>query len=97
MPRSFPATRMRRNRASEFARRLVRETELGTGDLIYPIFIVEGEKQRIPVASMPGIDRLSIDELSGRRTQGRRPWYSNARAVSKPGPVIAHASRRAGL
>ena len=63
MPRSFPATRMRRNRASEFARRLVRETELGTGDLIYPIFIVEGEKQRIPVASMPGIDRLSIDEL----------------------------------
>jgi len=63
MPRSFPATRLRRNRASEFARRLVRETELGTGDLIYPIFIVEGEKQRIPVASMPGIDRLSIDEL----------------------------------
>ena len=63
MPRSFPATRMRRNRASDFARRLVRETELGTGDLIYPVFIVEGEKQRIPVASMPGIERLSIDEL----------------------------------
>jgi porphobilinogen synthase len=54
---------MRRNRASDFARRLVRETELGTGDLIYPVFIVEGEKQRIPVASMPGIERLSIDEL----------------------------------
>jgi porphobilinogen synthase len=63
MSRSFPATRMRRNRASDFARRLVRETELSTSDLIYPVFIVEGEKQRIPVASMPGIDRLSIDQL----------------------------------
>jgi porphobilinogen synthase len=63
MSRSFPATRMRRNRASDFARALVRETELSTSDLIYPVFIVEGEKQRIPVASMPGIDRLSIDQL----------------------------------
>ena len=54
---------MRRNRYSDFARRLVRETELTTNDLIYPIFIVEGKKQRDPVLSMPGIDRLSIDLL----------------------------------
>jgi porphobilinogen synthase len=54
---------MRRNRATDFARRLVRETELTSNDLIYPVFIVEGEGQRVPVASMPGIDRLSIDQL----------------------------------
>jgi porphobilinogen synthase len=63
MPRSFPATRMRRNRASEFARRLVRETELHTSDLIYPVFVIDGSGQREPVSSMPGVDRLSIDLL----------------------------------
>jgi len=63
MPRSFPATRLRRNRRSDFSRRLVRERELGISDLIYPIFIVDGEAQCIPVASMPGINRLSIDNL----------------------------------
>ena len=63
MPRSFPATRLRRNRRSDFSRRLVRERELGTDDLIYPIFIVDGDNQRIPVASMPGINRLSVDNL----------------------------------
>jgi porphobilinogen synthase len=54
---------MRRNRYSDFSRRLVRETELTVNDLIYPIFLVEGENQRNPVASMPGIDRLSVDLL----------------------------------
>lgn len=63
MQRSFPTTRMRRNRYSEFARRMVRETELSAADLIYPIFIIDGENAREPVASMPGIDRLSIDNL----------------------------------
>ncbi len=63
MQRSFPTTRLRRNRASEFSRRLVRETELSAADLIYPIFIIEGDNVREPVTSMPGIDRLSIDLL----------------------------------
>jgi porphobilinogen synthase len=54
---------MRRNRASEFARRLVQETQLSTSDLIYPVFVIDGEKQRQPVSSMPGVDRLSIDLL----------------------------------
>jgi porphobilinogen synthase len=65
MQRSFPTTRMRRNRFSEFGRRLVRETELTAADLIYPIFIIEGDGRREPVTSMPGIDRLTIDELIG--------------------------------
>jgi len=63
MHRSFPTTRMRRNRFSEFSRRLVRENVLSAADLIYPIFVIDGDNRRDPVASMPGIDRLSIDLL----------------------------------
>ncbi|MBI2993747.1 MAG: porphobilinogen synthase, partial [Gammaproteobacteria bacterium] len=62
-PGKYPATRMRRLRADEFTRRLVRETRLGVDDLIYPLFVMEGKKVREPVPSMPGIERLSIDEL----------------------------------
>jgi len=50
-------------RRDEFSRRLMRETQLSVDALIYPIFVVEGTNQRQPVASMPGIERLSIDEL----------------------------------
>lgn len=59
----FPATRMRRMRKDDFSRRLMREHTLHTDDLIYPMFIVEGNKQRQPVDSMPGIERLSLDLL----------------------------------
>jgi porphobilinogen synthase len=61
---AFPLTRMRRMRADEFSRRLMRETRLNADDLIYPLFVVEGKKQRQPVASMPGIERLSVDQLA---------------------------------
>ncbi|MDE2070165.1 MAG: porphobilinogen synthase [Gammaproteobacteria bacterium] len=54
---------MRRMRRDEFSRRLMRETRLATDDLIYPVFVREGKDQREPVASMPGIERLSIDAL----------------------------------
>jgi porphobilinogen synthase len=50
-------------RRDEFSRRLMRETQLTVDALIYPIFVVEGRKQRQPVGAMPGIERLSIDEL----------------------------------
>lgn len=59
----YPFTRMRRNRRAEFSRRLVRENTLAVDDLIYPMFVVEGRGQRQPVMSMPGIDRLSVDQL----------------------------------
>ncbi|MGD2055896.1 MAG: porphobilinogen synthase [Gammaproteobacteria bacterium] len=54
---------MRRMRRDDFSRRLMRENRLAADDLIYPVFVLEGEAQREPVASMPGIERLSIDEL----------------------------------
>lgn len=60
---AFPRRRMRRMRRDDFSRRLMRESSLSVDDLIYPMFILEGEGQRESVASMPGIERLSIDEL----------------------------------
>ena len=63
MPRKFPATRLRRVRAQDFSRRLVRETVLTVDDLIYPMFVIEGSGESVPVASMPGIERHSIDNL----------------------------------
>ncbi len=61
--RCFSRTRMRRMRRDDFSRRLMRENVLTADDLIYPMFVLEGEKQREPVASMPGIERFSIDLL----------------------------------
>jgi len=54
--------RMRRNRRTDWSRRLVRENTLTVDDLIWPIFVIDGENIRQPVASMPGVERLSIDE-----------------------------------
>jgi porphobilinogen synthase len=55
--------RMRRNRRSDWARRMVREHVLTTDDLIWPLFVMDGDKARTPVPSMPGIDRLSVDQV----------------------------------
>lgn len=59
----FPMVRMRRNRHDSFSRRLVRETTLSPNDLILPVFVQEGEHRRDPIPTMPGVSRLSIDEL----------------------------------
>jgi len=61
--RQFPNSRMRRMRYNEFSRRLMRENRLTSDDLIYPMFVIEGQNQRQTIASMPGIERLSIDLL----------------------------------
>jgi len=60
---AFPYTRLRRNRADDFSRRMVRESVLTPDDLIYPMFVLEGSGQREEVPSMPGVARLSIDLL----------------------------------
>ncbi len=59
----FPAARPRRLRRDAFTRNLVRENVLTVNDLIYPVFVTEGQNQRYPVASMPGVERLSLDLL----------------------------------
>ena len=60
---AFPQTRMRRLRANEFSRRLVRESNLSPADFIFPVFVLEGSEQREAIPSMPGIERLSVDLL----------------------------------
>ena len=59
----FPHTRMRRLRKQDFTRRLMAENKLSVNDLIYPMFVLEGENQKESVPSMPGVERLSIDLL----------------------------------
>jgi porphobilinogen synthase len=61
--RYFPASRPRRMREHDFSRRLMAEHQLSVNDLIYPMFIIEGQNQRESIGSMPGIERLSLDLL----------------------------------
>jgi porphobilinogen synthase len=63
MPRQFPASRMRRMRRDDFSRRLMRENRLTCDDLIYPVFVIEGTNRTEAVASMPGVERKTIDLL----------------------------------
>ncbi|MBL8438494.1 MAG: porphobilinogen synthase [Zoogloeaceae bacterium] len=60
---SFPAVRMRRMRRDDFSRRLMRESALSAADLIYPVFVLEGQGVVQPVGSMPGVSRVSLDGL----------------------------------
>lgn len=63
MNRNFPNTRLRRNRAHDFSRRLTRENQLSANDLILPVFVIEGENQTQNIESMPNVQRMSIDLL----------------------------------
>ena len=75
----YPATRMRRNRMKAFSRRMLAEHRLSVDDLVWPLFVIEGEDKAEPVASMPGVSRHSIDRL-----------VSQARAAEELGiPAIA--------
>ena len=62
-PRQYPRVRMRRMRRDEVSRGLMRETTLTPADFIWPVFVMEGSKQRVAVPSMPGVERLTVDEL----------------------------------
>ncbi len=75
----FPITRMRRLRSDDFIRRLVREHRVTCDDLIAPMFVLEGEDRREPVASMPGVERMSIDLALA---EARRLWGAGVPAVA---------------
>jgi porphobilinogen synthase len=66
---NFPATRLRRNRKSPWARALVSENTLTTSDLIWPLFVIEGKDQQQAISSMPGVVRLSVDLAVERATE----------------------------
>lgn len=69
---SYPSTRMRRMRADDFSRRMMRETVLTTDDLIWPVFVIEGKDRSEAVPSMPGVERLTIDRLLGKAKECER-------------------------
>ena len=62
-PGSFPSTRLRRLRKHPWSRQLVAENALTPADLIWPVFVIEGKEKREAISSMPGVERLSIDQL----------------------------------
>ena len=68
----FPAGRPRRLRRADWTRRLVAEHRLGVDDLIWPIFVIEGSGLTVPVAAMPGVDRVSLDRLEGHVAEAAR-------------------------
>lgn len=75
----YPAIRPRRNRKANWARRMVAENVITPADLIWPIFVLEGVAKREPVASMPGVERLSIDQaVESAREAAQRTFGSCA-------------------
>ena len=76
--------RRRRLRSSEYMRALVRETSVGVDDLIYPIFVVEGENQKNPIGSMPGIYQYSIDRIDEELDRIREVIHRPCREVIEP-------------
>ncbi|MFL6858332.1 MAG: porphobilinogen synthase [Allosphingosinicella sp.] len=70
-PQSFPATRLRRTRAAAWSRALVAETVLTPADLIWPLFIAEGQSVEEPIASLPGVSRWSVDRIAERAREAR--------------------------
>lgn len=85
----FPNTRMRRMRAAKFSRNLMRESRLSSHDLIYPVFVIEGKATREPVISMPGVERLTVDELE----QEARHVHTLGISVIALFPVISDAQK----
>ena len=76
---SYPKVRLRRNRKTDWSRRLVSENNLSTNDLIWPVFIREGKNIKEPIPSMPGVYRYSLDKVQ----------YLVERAIKKKIPMIA--------
>ena len=77
--RTMSSARMRRMRKDDFSRRLMRESHLTTDDLIYPMFVIEGKGQREKITSMPGVERVSIDELL---KEAEELWHLGVPAVA---------------
>ncbi len=87
--------RPRRNRKADWSRRLVREAHLTVDDLIWPVFLVEGASGRQPVASMPGVERLTIDEAVREAERAARLGGAQRQQPRVPGGA-GHQGGRAG-
>ena len=90
----YPSVRMRRMRRDDFSRRLMREYRVTTDDLIYPVFVLDGKNRAEPVASMPGVERVSMDRLLPIAEECVRLAVTGHRAVSGH-RTVAQVGRRA--
>ena len=81
----YPATRMRRNRMKAFSRRLVAENSVSIDDLIWPLFVIEGTDSTEAVASMPGVNRWSIDHLVKQARLAPSSLINNVYEEAEPG------------
>ena len=81
----YPSTRPRRMRRDDFSRRLMRENVLTADDLIYPVFVLDGEKRTENVASMPGVQRQSIDVVAENGGRMRETGHPGIGAVPRGG------------
>ena len=88
---AFPKTRFRRARQSAQTRALIRENRVSVEDLIWPVFICDGEGVEQPVSSMPGVVRRSVDKLVTPRK--KRPIWAFPRSVYSPTPILQENQR----
>jgi porphobilinogen synthase len=88
----FPGTRLRRLRSSAGIRDMVQETRLTVSDLIWPLFVVEGDKVEEPIPSLPGVNRYSIDKIIEQAQLCVAPWHPRNCPIS---PHARRAKRRA--
>ena len=99
---AFPGLRLRRTRRTPWSRRLVAEHRLGVADLIWPLFVIEGTNKRVPVATMPGVERLSIDNVVAAAEEAVRLGipavalfpYTEPKLRSARGPLSGRPSKK---
>lgn len=94
---TFPETRLRRTRRAEWSRRLVRETELSVNDLIWPLFVVEGDNVRQPIDSLPGLERLSIDLIVEAAREAEQLGIPAIALFPNTDSALRHEDGREGL
>jgi len=85
---AYPSQRLRRNREKVFSRRLMAENQLSTSQLIQPFFVIEGDTTRVPVESMPGVERLGISELVRESGRAYRLGIPAIVLFPVPGPEV---------
>ena len=91
----YPALRLRRTRATAWSRRLHAETVLTPADLIWPLFVTEGQGVEEPIASLPGVSRWSVDGIVARAKEARDARHPVRRAVPQHARAPAQRRRRA--
>ncbi len=94
---AFPETRLRRTRHADWSRRLVRETKLTPNDLVWPLFVIAGDRVRQPIASLPGVERLSIDLIVDAARQAEQLGIPAIALFPYTDPALRREDGREGL